>query len=121
MGDIHDAWFFIGVFVFIFIIWVAIGGPIHPISFTGPTLSQPSPIGNGTYIQLPRAPLKVGEAVVSLPGSSNGENVSGGNSGISETPLPTLVGGNVFGTPSPYRGIVSMDSLRLKRQFIKSK
>lgn len=103
MGDIHDAWFFIGVFVFIFIIWIAVGGPTHPISFSGPTLAQPSPLGNGTYLQLPKAPFGVGGATVSLPGSSSG-NFSGSSASV-----PSFVGGSVFGTPSIYRGIVSMN------------
>ena len=102
----HDAWFFIGVFVFIFLIWIAFGGPTHPIAFTGPSLSLPSPLGNGTYIQLPRAPFGIGGPTVSLPGSSNGgENISGSLG----TALPVLVGGSIFGTPSPYRGIVSIN------------
>ena len=98
MGDTHDAWFFIGVFVFIFIIWIAIGGFKHPISFTGPTLQQPSPLGGGTYLQLPRAPFVVGSPIVSLPGSSSG----------SES-IPSFVGGSSFGSPSIYRGIVLMN------------
>lgn len=103
MGDQHDAWAFIGVFVLIFIIWVYVGGPSHPISFTGPTLQQPSPLGGGTYLQLPQAPFTVGSPTVSLPGSSNGG--SSGNSGS----IPSFVGGSSFGTPSSYRGIVSMN------------
>ncbi|MCX6787017.1 MAG: hypothetical protein NTY93_00620 [Candidatus Kaiserbacteria bacterium] len=99
----HDAWFFVGVFVFIFLIWIIIGGPTHPISFTGPTLSQPSPLGTGTYLQLPQTSFGFGGSAVSLPGSSNGN--SSENSGTS---VPTFVGGNVFGTPSPYRSIVTM-------------
>jgi len=102
----HDAWFFIGVFVFIFLIWIAAGGPMHPISFAGPSLSQPSPLGGGTYLQFPRAPFGIGGSNISLDESSNGgENVPKS----SETPVPTFVGGSMFGTPSPFRGIVSMN------------
>lgn len=101
----HDAWFFVGVFVFIFLIWIIAGGPTHPLSFTGPTLSQPSPLGGGTYLQLPKIPFKIGEQTVSLSGSSAGNTVSN-NSG---TLNPYFVGGSVFGTPSLYRGIVTMD------------
>ncbi|MGD0328692.1 MAG: hypothetical protein ABSB00_03235 [Minisyncoccia bacterium] len=103
MGDMHDAWFFIGIFVFIFIIWIAVGGPTHPLAFTGLALSQPSPLGNGTYLQLPKAPFSIGGATVSLPGSSNGN--SSGNSASA----PSLGNGNFFGSPSIYRGIVSLD------------
>lgn len=106
--EIHDAWFFIGVFVFIFLIWIATGGPLHPLAFTGPRLAQPGVLGGGTYLQLPRAPFSIGNTSVSLPGSSSGQ---GGydNSGNQETSIPTFIGGSVFGTPSPYRGIVRMN------------
>lgn len=97
----HDAWFFVGVFVFIFLIWIATGGPLHPISFTGPTLAQPGALGGGTYLSLPRAPFSVGSSNISLPGASDG------NTGAD--PLPTFVGGTTFGTPSPYRGKVIMN------------
>jgi hypothetical protein len=100
----HDAWFFIGVFVFIFLIWIATGGPLHPIAFTGPRLAEPGALGGGTYLQLPRAPYGIGGSNVSLPGSSNGQSVPSG----SGTPVPTFIGGSVFGASSPYRGKVSM-------------
>ena len=100
----HDAWFFIGVFIFIFLIWIATGGPLHPISFTGPSLAQPQELGGGTYLQLPRARFGVGTSNVSLPGSSSGGTVSNG----SETP-PPFTGGSTFGTLSPYWNIVRMN------------
>lgn len=103
--EMHDAWFFIGVFVFIFLIWIATGGPLHPISFTGPRLAAPQELGGGTYLQLPRAPFGVGNSHVSLSGSSNGGSVSNNP----ETPLPSFTGGTTFGTPSPYRSIVRMN------------
>ena len=103
--EMHDAWFFIGVFVFIFLIWIATGGPLHTIAFTGPRLAQPGVLGGGTYLQLPRAPFAIGDSGVSLSGSSGGGSYSD-NSG---TPIPSFVGGSVFGTPSPYRGIVRMN------------
>jgi hypothetical protein len=101
----HDAWFFIGVFVFIFLIWVATGGPLHPLAFTGPKLALPGALGGGTYLQLPRAPYGVGGSNISLPGSSSGGSVSGS----SGTSLPTFVGGSTFGVASPYRNIVRMN------------
>ena len=70
--EFHDAWFFIGVFVFIFLIWIATGGPLHPIAFTGPKLALPGALGGGTYLSLPRAPYGVGGSNISLPGSSSG-------------------------------------------------
>jgi hypothetical protein len=95
----HDAWFFIGVFAFIFLIWIATGGPLHPISFTGPTLALPGALGGGTYLSLPRSPYSIGGSDISLPGASDGS---------SNASLPTFVGGTTFGTPSPYRGKVIM-------------
>lgn len=109
--EMHDAWFFIGVFIFIFLIWIATGGPLHQIAFTGPQLAQPGALGGGTYLQLPRAPMGIGTNNVSLPGSSDGNgnvsNSSSNNSGSGDS-LPTFTGGTVFGAPSPYRGLVSM-------------
>jgi len=103
--EMHDAWFFIGVFIFIFLVWVATGGPLHPIAFTGPRLAEPGALGGGTYLQLPRAPFGIGNSDVSLPGSSSG----GGSASDPEASLPTFTGGSVFGTPSPYRTIVSLN------------
>ncbi len=104
--EIHDAWFFIGVFVFIFLIWIATGGPLHPIAFTGPTLAQPGALGGGTYLALPRSPFGIGGANVVLPGSSNGGSVqTNSNYG---TPAPSSIGGSIFGPSSPYRGVVLM-------------
>ena len=97
----HDAWFFVGVFAFIFLIWIATGGPTHPLAFSGPTLAQPQELGGGTYLGLPRAPFQIGGPSVSLPGSSSG----GGT--LSNGSLPSLTGG-VFGSPSAYRGIVTL-------------
>lgn len=109
--EMHDAWFFVGVFVFIFLIWIATGGPLHQIAFTGPQLAQPGALGGGTYLQLPRSPMGIGTSNVSLPGSSNGGgSISGssGNTGSSEQAVPTFTGGTLFGTPSPYRGLVTL-------------
>lgn len=105
----HDAWFFVGVFVFIFLIWIATGGPLHPLAFTGPRLSAPQELGGGTYLSFPRAPFGIGGSNVSLPGSSNGESSSYGNSGTSEVSVPTSSGGVAFSPSSPYRTMVSMN------------
>ncbi len=64
--EMHDAWFFIGVFVFIFLIWVSTGGPLHPLAFTGPRLSLPQELGGGTYLQFPRASFTIGDGSTSL-------------------------------------------------------
>lgn len=103
--EMHDAWFFIGVFVFIFLIWVSTGGPLHPLSFTGPRLALPGALGGGTYLQLPRAPYGVGGDNVVLPGSSSGSSVYNDEE---NQPAPVITGG-VFGPSSPYRGVVRMN------------
>jgi len=105
--EMHDAWFFIGVFIFIFLVWIATGGPLHPIAFTGPRLAEPGALGGGTYLQLPRAPFGLGNSNVSLPGSSEG----GGSlsPGSSDTSVPTFAGDTTFGAVSPYRGLVSLN------------
>ncbi len=103
----HAAWIFIGVFVCIFLIWISIGGPLRPLAFTGPRLALPGALGGGTYLQLPRAPFGIGNSYISLPGSSGGSTVSN-SSGSSGAPVPTFIGGSIFGTPSPYRGLIRM-------------
>lgn len=115
MSEMHDAWFFVGIFAFIFLIWVSTGGPMHPIAFTGPSLAQPQELGGGGYISLPRAPFTIGGNNVVLPGSSNGNSsyyfsntTSGSNSSSAVVPPPVY--GIYFGTPSPYRSTVSMTS-----------
>jgi hypothetical protein len=95
----HDAWFFIGIFVFIFLIWAATGGPTRPLSFAGPTLAQPQELGGGTYLQLPRAPFSIGGTNIVLPGSSGGGSEYG----------PSSLYGVAFGASSPYRESVRIN------------
>ena len=105
----HDAWFFVGIFVFIFLIWIVSGGPTHPIAFSGPTLAQPGPLGGGTYISLPSSPFKIGGSNVSLPGSSSGGGAIGSTNTNGNSSFPNIPGETTFGVPSPYRGIVSLN------------
>src|SRR3989344_684371 len=95
----RDAWFFVGILVFIFLIWIATGGPTHPISFTGPTLAQPEELGGGTYLQFPRAPFTIGSPETRLLGSSNG----------AERPAAAPRYDSSFGPTSAYRNIVSLN------------
>ena len=105
----HDAWFFIGVFVFIFLIWIATGGPLRPLSFAGPALPQPDVLGGGTYLSLPRAAFGVGESNVVLPGSTGGGALRGGGSRGGDTiPPASSLSGTAFGVPSPYRTLVTI-------------
>lgn len=104
----HDAWFFVGIFAFIFLIWAATGGPTHPISFAGPFLSSPAPLGTGTYIGLPKAPFGLGDSDVELgnPDTGSGTTYNPGT-GTTVTGGGSLAGVN-FGPPSPYRGQVTL-------------
>ncbi len=113
----HDAWFFIGIFVFIFIIWIATGGPLRSPEVNVPavpTLTGSSTLAGGaTYLQLPRAPYGVGNQDVCLPGSTScGSGYDGsGGSGVAEpTTFPSGVPGVTFSPPSPYRNIVSLSN-----------
>ena len=113
MGEMHDAWFFVGIFIFIFLIWVSTGGPLHPIAFTGPALSQPQELGGGNYLSLPRAPFTIGGPTVSLPGSTNGNpntyTLSNSSNNTSGTQTPPPLYGIYFGTPSPYINMISLN------------
>lgn len=100
----HDAWFFVGIFVFIFLVWAATGGPVHPISFSGPTLAAPGPLGGGTYLSLPSVPFTIGNSNAALPGSSGGSSYTPTNQSTS-----IIGGGVIFGDTSPYYGIVRMN------------
>jgi hypothetical protein len=111
--ELHDSWFFIGVFIFIFLVWIITGGPMHPISFSGPTLASPQELGGGSYLSFPRAAFGIGGGTnVSLPGSSSGGGALDGASLISggsgQANTPTLIGGATFGNPSPYRNVISL-------------
>lgn len=111
----HDAWFFIGIFVFIFIIWIATGGPLNPVPVSAPTFAKPSIFANSS-IGLPQAPFGIGNSNVRLPEPPEWGNSSSGGTYYGNTPssyptntAPEPVGGIAFGAPSPFRGIVSMN------------
>jgi hypothetical protein len=120
----HDAWFFIGIFVFIFLIWIATGGPLRTPAVTVPAVPNLTANASGTisgsnsYIQLPRSPYGIGGDTVCLPGSTSCPNsYSYGSSGSSGTPgttgpssgtVPSGVTGVTLTPPSPYRNQVTM-------------
>ncbi len=103
-----DAWFFVGIFAFIFLIWIATGGPLHPLSFGGPTLAQPEELGGGSYLSLPRAPYAIGMSRSSLPRSSSDTSSNDSDEGVYRTSRDLF--GIAFGNPSPYRDAVTMRS-----------
>lgn len=102
----NDAWFFIGIFGFIFLIWAATGGPTHPISFSGPYLSAPTPLGSGTYIGLPNAPFALGNSDVQL-----GNPDTGTGSTYNPNSPSSQLQGVAFGTPSAYRNVITLSSV----------
>lgn len=109
MGKNNDAWFFIGVFVFIFVIWIATGGPLRPIAIKTPPLPQLNGTGTlgggGTFLQLPRSPYQIGSTSVELPGSAlpQAQNIY-----PTLLPMPSFTD-DIFGTPSPYRDVIRMN------------
>lgn len=114
----RDAWFFLGVFIFIFILWLTIGGPTRPLSFEGPTLRAPQQLGGGTYLEFPRAPYQTSSYLAQprVPGIGGGSSYSGGSSGTSGGSSGSLgsnigsttIKGVAFGSPSPYRNSISL-------------
>ncbi len=104
-----EPWFFVGLFLFIFLIWIAVGGPTRGLSFKGPTLGFSSgtstSLSGETSFSLPTAPFGIGGSHVVLPGSSSGASSISGASGVG---TPTPPSGVAYGTPSPYQDIVSM-------------
>jgi hypothetical protein len=112
----HDALFFVGIFIFIFLVWVATGGPNHPISFQGPFLSSPTTGGNVTTYSLPQANFALGNSNADLPQisaypSGASGSVSGsllGISGQTDQLEQQVKAAAAFGVPSPYRGLVTI-------------
>jgi hypothetical protein len=105
----HDAWFFIGIFIFIFLIWIATGGPLRSVALAVPSLPQTTKtLGGGTIIQLPRAPYEIGNSSVILQGSLDGASSQNNYDKQTMQPTPIIVGG-VFGPSSPYRGVVRIN------------
>lgn len=115
----HDSFFFIGVFVFVFIVWIVLGGPERPLSFGTPLLAGPEELGGGTYLGLPRAPNSLGSSGVGsisvsqaprtlLPKSSGGGSTSGSLSYTDQQAVTEAKKIAAFGTPSPSRGKVTL-------------
>ena len=107
----HEAWFFVGLFVFIFVIWIAIGGPMRSASIAVPELPDTTISGTTTaatgwaYFSLPRAPFEIGDSSISLTDSAG----EGGSDRIALPPFD-LVPGVIFAPTSPYRATVSMST-----------
>lgn len=101
----NDAWFFLGIFAFIFLIWLATGGPTRPLSLAGPTLSKPQELGGGTYLSFPRSPYTIGSSQKGDNDTSTENSSAKKNSRL----FPTFYGIS-FGNPSPHHGTVDLRS-----------
>jgi hypothetical protein len=110
----HDSIFFVGIFIFIFLVWAATGGPNHPISFVGPFLATPTTTKGVTTYYYPQAPFGIGSSNANLPEISatrSGGTVSQSLAGVSEQTQQLqlqIKAAAAFGTPSPYRGLVTI-------------
>ncbi len=80
----HDAWFFVGLFVFIFLIWIATGGPLHGVSLSVPVTGS---LSGETSIQAASSSSIFGGSNVCLTGSTNCGSGTSTNSGVT---LPTV-------------------------------
>ncbi|MBU6323468.1 MAG: hypothetical protein KGI41_03970 [Patescibacteria group bacterium] len=99
-----DALFFAGILIFIFIVWVATGGPSRPISFAGPFLTPLTPTGqtHGYYLSSGR-----GEGGGAPTTGSISAQVSQTQSQVNQLEQQ-VTAYQAFGNPSPYRGLVTL-------------
>ncbi len=98
----HDAWFFVGIFLFIFLIWASTGGPARQTTLTGPSLNQSRGSGD-TNLNFPRASFNISRPISSSASGDNGSSYSRSSA------IKTLQG-ITFGNPSIYRDTVLMGS-----------
>ena len=93
-----DIWLFIGVFVGLFILWVVTGGPSRPLSWAGPFLNAPAPLGSGKAYFLPGAGFTSGGTGFTIGTSNAHITVSNSSGAVAIT------------NPSPYRGKIYFQS-----------
>jgi hypothetical protein len=101
----HDAMFFVVALFFIFLIWLATGGPSRPISWAGPFLNPPAPLGSGKAYFLSGAGFGTGGI-----GGLAGFTIGAGGSHLSVGGSSSIDTSAYFTNPSPYRGQVFFDS-----------
>lgn len=103
-----DAFFIIGLLLFIFVAWVATGGPERPISFAGPYLTPVRTYGDRSeaYGTLPE--LRLGDGTRSgVSGSRDGTSIRDIKESLDDLQQEVL-DANLLSNPSPYRGVVSL-------------
>jgi hypothetical protein len=101
----HDSMFFIGVFVFIFLMWFVLGGGSRPLSFSGPTYT------NGGFVKLPSSSTIVKSGGSASSGSASASPTSRSSATLSyqdQQAVSKAIQDAAFGLPSPYRGKVSL-------------
>jgi hypothetical protein len=110
----NETWFFVGLLVFILVVWIALGGPTRGVSFSFPTISyapgEAATTSGGGALALPRAPFGVGGASIHLPDIYAGIGGSGAPGSGSSKPLIT-VPGVVLPALSTYSGRVRLGSV----------
>ena len=115
----RDAWVFIGVFFFIFLIWIVIGNPFRAPSVQTPKIPDISISTSTTgvlspaksYLQLPRSPYVVGGGSVCLPGSTSCPSTPlGGGYGSGSGDLTSGVPGVLLNPTSDYHNAISIQN-----------
>ena len=102
----NDFFFFFGIFFFIFVIWAGTGGPSRPISWAGPFLNPPAPLGSGTAYSLPSAGFNIGAFAGGLGNLPRQAEQVAEDMGELEKQLAAA---KKFGEPSVYRGLVTFE------------
>src|SRR5882757_1001106 len=98
-----DLLFFIAVFIFIFVVWVATGGPDRPISFAGPYLYPIETTGvKATAYGTPR------EVDTTTKSGSIGASLSDTQQTLDEL-RKQVADSRTFGDSSPYRNQVTIE------------
>lgn len=112
-----DAFFFLGILLFIFVAWVATGGPERPISFAGPYLTPVTTYGDRSegYGTLPE--LRLGDRDRSMgSGSKSGTGTSLRDIKESLDELQRDARETIaLGDASPYRGTVTLRNTDAKK------
>ena len=114
-----EGFLFLGILVFLFIVWVYSGGPHHPISFAGPYITPltnvgqvSSGYGSSTY---------TGISVHGTAGGASASYQSGNTQPVSEGQLQSYEAQiaqlqkkvnqeRLYGTPSPFQSSVTLSS-----------
>jgi len=97
-----DALLFVGILIFLFILWLYNGGPNNPISFSGPYITPVTNVGqssNGYGSTNTSAGSAIWQSVTSSFGSNDNQHYYGQNSGTGNSSgfanSVSLSGGNV--------------------------